>query len=278
MTDRLQYYAQAWGLRPLGKLAEDRPTRQIPKVDYEGRPAVLKLLTPLGQEDERHGATTLACWNGHGAVHLYRADAGAHLIEYIDGGDCVALVREGRDNEASSILGDILARIHAARSGPPPAELTPLEERFSELFDVAQRSGIDPIFTRAAKLARKFLDAPLNTAVLHGDLHHENVLWSSDRGWLAIDAKGLRGETTYDGAMAVLNPLGMDALVENPERIRAIVRILSAKLGVNDRRLLRYTFAHACLSASWSMETPNFSSSRALRIARTIEDMLGKEL
>ncbi|MEO0991656.1 MAG: hypothetical protein AAFX00_11980, partial [Pseudomonadota bacterium] len=64
MTDRLHYYARAWGLRPLGKLAEDRPTSQIHKVEFEGRPAVLKLLTPLGQEDERHGATALACWNG----------------------------------------------------------------------------------------------------------------------------------------------------------------------------------------------------------------------
>ena len=264
-----------WGLRSEGKLAEDRPTSQIYKVEFEGRPAVLKLLTPLGAKDERHGALALSCWKGQGAAHLYRADAGAHLLEFIDGGDCVQLVHEGRDDDASTIIGEALARIHGAHTGAPPDALTTLEARFSELFAAAARPGIDPILGRGADMARALLDTPLNTNVLHGDLHHENILHASDRGWLVIDAKGLRGETTYDGAMAVLNPKGVDALTETPERIRAIAGILAAKMDVSAERLLRYTFAHACLSASWSMETPTFSSSHALRIARTIERMLG---
>ena len=274
MKDKLAHYASIWGLRPLGKLAKDRPTSQVHKVEYRGGPAVLKILTPIGQEDERHGATALAYWDGQGAARLYQADAGAHLLEFIDGRDCVALVQEGRDDGASAIIGETLARLHAA-AGPPPENLTTLDMRFAELFDAAGRPGIDPIFQRGAAMARALLDAPLNTTVLHGDLHHENILHSSERGWLAIDAKGLRGETTYDGAMAVLNPKGVDELVESPERIRTIVRILAEKMNVSDCRLLRYTFAHACLSASWSMETPIFSSARALRIASQIERMLG---
>jgi Aminoglycoside/hydroxyurea antibiotic resistance kinase len=33
-----------------------------------------------------------------------------------------------------------------------------------------------------------------DVAVLHGDMHHENVLKFSSRGWPAIDPKGLVGE------------------------------------------------------------------------------------
>lgn len=274
MANDLEHYCARWGLQVQEKLAEDRPTSQIYRVEYEGRPAVLKVLTSLGAEDERHGAAALACWNGDGAARVYQADAGAHLLEFLDGRDCVALVREGRDDDASVIIGDTLARIHAAHKGSPPHEFTALEARFGELFDAAGQTGMDPLFGRGAKMARALLDAPLNDAVLHGDLHHENILQSSTRGWLAIDAKGLRGETTYDGAMAVLNPLGFSDLVETPKRIRKIVSILARKLGVSDKRLLQYTFAHACLSASWSLETSNFSSGRALRIARLIEPML----
>lgn len=89
-----------------------------------------------------------------------------------------------------------------------------------------------------------------------------------------IDAKGLRGESTYDGAMAVLNPLGFSDLVETPERIHQIVGILAQSMQVPEEGLLQFTFAHACLSASWAMETSNFSSNRALGIARLIEPML----
>jgi len=274
LTKSLDHYCKIWGLRPLRKLSEDRPTSQIHKVDFDGRPAVLKLLTPLGAEDERHGAWALRLWAGNGAANVYQADEGAHLLEFIDGPDCVALVRDGFDAEASAILGNAMAQLHAAYPGNPPEDFTTLEQRFSELFSMANKDGIDPIFGRGAQMARRLLKAPLNEVLLHGDLHHENIMHSSTRGWLVIDAKGLRGETTYDGAMAVLNPLGFSDVVETPERIRQIAGILAQFMEVPEERLLQFTFAHACLSASWAMETSNFSSNRALRIARLIEPML----
>jgi streptomycin 6-kinase len=274
VKDTLLHYSQIWDLRPEGKLTKDRPTSQIYKVDYRGRPAVLKLLTAVGIEDERYGATALAYWNGIGAARLYQADAGAHLLEFIDGMDCVALVQEDRDDEATAIIGEVIATLHGACARSMPEALTTLEDRFSELFKAALCPGADPIVCLGAKVARELLDAPLNNCVLHGDLHHENVLQSSERGWLAIDAKGLLGETTYDGAMAVLNPMGFDTLTEQPERIQKMTEVLADRMQVSHLRLLRYTFAHACLSASWAMESSIFSSSHALRIARTINDML----
>ena len=274
MDPSLDRYCRDWNLRVLGKLVEDRPTSQVFKVEWEGRLAVLKLLTALGIEDERHGALALGCWDGSGAARLYMADEGAHLLEYIEGADCVSLVLAGRDDEASKIIGQSLAQMHTSYRASPPKALTTLGTRFSELFDTTRRPGVDPIFHRAAETAHDLLSAPLNTAVLHGDMHHENILRSDTRGWLAIDAKGLRGETTYDGAMPVLNPQRAGALIETPERIQRTSAILAEKMDVSETRLLRFTFAHACLCACWSMETPAFSSARALRIARIIEQIL----
>lgn len=276
MIDALDHYRHIWGLRVLKKLVGDRPTSQVLKVEYQGQLAVLKLLTPLGAEDERFGALALSCWAGHGAARLYASDARAHLLEFVDGPDAVSMVLSARDDEASQVLGHTLARLHSAYRSAPPSELTPPDTRFSELFDVAKQPGHDPIFRSGAETARELLSAPLNEAVLHGDLHHENVLHSDTRGWLAIDAKGLRGETTYEGAMAVLNPQCAGELVATPERIAQICAILANRLGVSKTRLLRFTFAHVCMSASWAMETDAFSSSRALKVARLIQQMLAR--
>lgn len=43
-------------------------------------------------------------------------------------------------------------------------------------------------------------------AVLHGDLHHGNVLDFGPLGWLAIDPKGLHGESGFDYANILSNP------------------------------------------------------------------------
>ena len=42
--------------------------------------------------------------------------------------------------------------------------------------------------------------------MLHGDLHHDNVLDFGERGWLAIDPKRLLGERGFDFANIFTNP------------------------------------------------------------------------
>jgi streptomycin 6-kinase len=50
------------------------------------------------------------------------------------------------------------------------------------------------IFSLSAETAHALLAAPREITVLHGDIHHDNILHFGERGWLAIDPKGLIGE------------------------------------------------------------------------------------
>nr|WP_249123342.1 MULTISPECIES: aminoglycoside phosphotransferase family protein [unclassified Bradyrhizobium] len=50
------------------------------------------------------------------------------------------------------------------------------------------------------------LAEPRDVVVLHGDLHHDNVLDFGERGWLAIDPRCLRGERGFDYANIFTNP------------------------------------------------------------------------
>ncbi len=47
---------------------------------------------------------------------------------------------------------------------------------------------------------------------LHGDLHHENIMFSS-RGWLVIDPVGLVGEVGFGAANMFYDPADRDDLV-----------------------------------------------------------------
>src|SRR2546428_7795870 len=81
--------------------------------------------------------------------------------------------------------------------------LTPLPQRFRALFVRAQQeqaATAASLFIDAAAVAHALLTDQRERCVLHGDLHHENLKYSQQRSWLAIDPKGLIGEPAYDAA------------------------------------------------------------------------------
>ena len=109
----------------------------------------------------------------------------------------------GQDDEASCIACDVIARLHKPRSAPPPG-LVPLTIWFEALESAAQCEG--GVLLESLAVARELLASPRDIVVLHGDVHHENVLDFASRGWLAIDPKRIIGERGYDYANLLCNP------------------------------------------------------------------------
>jgi streptomycin 6-kinase len=109
---------------------------------------------------------------------------------------------------------------------------------------------LDSIYLRGAALAEWLLADQRDMRVLHGDIHHGNIR-QSDRGWLAFDPKGLLGERTYDCANTLCNP-PISEITHNETRLLANAAILAEALAIDMGRVLEFTYAYACLSASWS--------------------------
>jgi streptomycin 6-kinase len=267
----LNEYLQAWGLSNPQLLAQT-VTSDVYTVIFEGHPAVLKLLTTLGQKDEKNGAIALRHFAGNGAVRLYRDDDGAHLLEYAEGEDLIALVKRGEDEQATSIIADVLNKLHAAPITNPPEGLTPLRIWFRALFKKAEAESQESIYAHGARVAENLLANPLDSYVIHGDIHHGNIRHNAQRGWLALDPKSLWGERTYDAANTLCNPFEESALVHNEARLLKNAAILAEKLNIDRARILAFTFAYACLSVSWSLEAGD--EPEHLAIAQIIEPHL----
>ncbi len=271
MPNALNHYLDLWNLsdpKPLATTA----TSHVYTVTSEGERVVLKLLTEIGEE-ERQGAIALDYFGGQGAVRLLRSDADAHLLEYAEGDNLTGLVREGNDDQATSIIGDVLNQLHAATNSRIPENLTPLKRWFGELFRKAaldNEAGLNTVYTRAAPLAEYLIGQERDVRVLHGDIHHENIRYHASRGWLAFDPKGLVGERTYDAANTLCNPMGMAEIVENEERILRTTGILADKMGIPQTRILAFVFIYSCLSASWIVSVEQVPTHE-LRIAELVE-------
>ncbi len=127
--------------------------------------------------------------------------------------------------------------------------LAPLPVWFRQLEPAAHAHG--GVLVKSAAAARALLAAPREDVVLHGDIHHDNILDFGPRGWLAIDPKGLHGERGYDYANLFCNPDPETAAA--PERLVRRAAMVAAAAGIEPRRLLQWVLAYAGLSAAWDI-------------------------
>ena len=99
--------------------------------------------------------------------------------------------------------------------------------------------------------ANGLLAAPREVGVLHGDIHHGNILDFAERGWLAIDPKGVMGERCFDYANLFCNPDHQTATA--PGRLARQIEVVADAAGMDRRRLLQWVLAWAGLSATWHL-------------------------
>jgi streptomycin 6-kinase len=267
-------FPHRWNIGGAVLIAETFSSRIWKVARADGSLAVVKALKPFDDvEDELRGAHFLKWREGEGAVRLLGRDRRQMLLEY--GGDrLLTSVLDAEGDEATTeVAADVLARLHRPSDRPAPPQLQPLRERFAGLFSGAGTAS-DPaqkkLYAQAATVAAALLDDGRDVRPLHGDLHHDNIV-HGQRGWLAIDPKGVLGDPGFDAANLFYNPLDRDALCLDPERIARLAQTFSATLRQDPRRVLDHAFAYGCLSAAWHGEDGNATDeSRELAVAEAV--------
>lgn len=262
VADPYQPWLDSWRLRPDGPGFTTEFGSLLMPVIAGGRRAMLKI---AGGEEERRGGALMVWWAGEGAARVLAHGGDAILLERAVGNvSLTAMALHGQDDAAAAILCQVAAGLHAPRDRPPPDSLVPLPIWFRQLEPAAQARG--GIFVESAAAARELLGAPRDVAVLHGDLHHGNVLDAGERGWIAIDPKGLIGERGFDFANIFHNPTKEIALT--PGRLPRLIGIVAQLAGLEPVRLIKWILAYSGLSAAWSLDSGEDAHARgAMEVA-----------
>jgi streptomycin 6-kinase len=246
VNDDFNFYIARWDLVPEGDPIVTRSSRLLP-VRRDRQAALLKIAV---EPEEKWGAGLMIWWNGIGAARVIEHDDDAVLLERATGRRSLAdMASHGKDDEASRIICDVVAGLHAPRHSPPP-ELVPLADWFRALDLMASREG--GRLVRSAATARMLLANPREVVPLHGDIHHGNILDFAERGWLAIDPKRLGGERGFDYANLFCNP--DRAVATAPDRLERQAKVVAEAARLERRRLLQWIVAWAGLSAAWLIE------------------------
>ena len=215
------------------------------------QPVVIKIVREA--REEWNSGSVLMAFGGRGVVRVLDVDDGAVLLERVQPGtSLVTIVDGGDDDRATAVLADVIARMK-------PAMLTdvPTAREWGVAFDHTETrdAGVSvDVVERAQQVYGTLCDSQQSPRLLHGDLHHENVLLDAERGWLAIDPKGLAAELEFEVGAALRNPLQRPDVFTNPETIARRVHRFARDLRLDESRVLAWAFAQSVLAVIWLIE------------------------
>ena len=256
LPDLIEERARIWSLKVEPPFSNLSYNYVAPATRSDGTEVVLKLGPPNDELSSEMEALRL--YDGCGAARLLECDpdAGALLECRIRPGVMLAALED--DEEATSVAGDIMRRLwRPLASGH---KFPTLARWFASLTEFRGKwgGGTGPLPVRlveeAEALFSELYSSQTEPVLLHGDLHHYNVLRAAGTSWLAIDPKGIYGECAFDIGQFLLNPFG---LLERPEPARIFARRINQfadELNLDRERIRGWALAKTVLSACWAVE------------------------
>jgi streptomycin 6-kinase len=201
----------------------------------------------------------LELFNGHGIVRMLEADFDAQvfLLERIRPG--MALISIPDDDQRTRIAADVMQQLWVPIKRSRP--LLTIESwtaglaRLRSHFDGTTGPMPKFLVEAAEAIFADYIPSQGERVLLHGDLHHWNILSATRQPWLALDPKGVIGEREFETGAMLKNPdlhlfdhTGLKQLQDRR------VSILIEMLGFDRQRILGWGVAQAVLSAWWSIE------------------------
>jgi streptomycin 6-kinase len=251
--------AARWSLKVFPPFTPLSYNYAAPAEGPDGARLVLKVGVPVRELLTEIEA--LRAFDGRGAARLVEADAeaGALLLERLEPGTPLTALCERDDAAAVSAASSVMRKLWR----PPPAGHTfPTAADWGEGFRRLRGrfgGGTGPfpraLVEEAETLFRELLASSAEPVLLHGDLHHGNVLAAARAPWLAIDPKGLVGEPAYEVGALLRNPLPQLFNMSQPVRVsERRIALLSEELGFERARVRGWGLAQAVLAGWWSFE------------------------
>ncbi len=249
LSNIVSLFAQKWNLIdpiPVDNLSYN----YVLYATQDLKPVILKL--SLDPEDLKREAEALQAFSGYGGIDIIDYQPNALLMIRATPGHSLSVKRD----EALKIACEIAKKLHQAPIPKNNSFLT-IESRFAYL-DQNWNIPIDHL-KRARELKQQISAMSGQRVLLHGDLHHDNIL-ANGNDWLVIDPKGVIGypiNEVWAFVMVIEKDLAFIAEYFNFE--------------LSD--VVKCYYVHVVLSACWAVED-NGDPSFFLRLADRVLTIL----
>lgn len=248
LPETLQKIAQKYQLSSLTPL--DNMTFHYVATGYQNdAPVVLKI--GLNPKVLAHEALCLRAFEKTMVPQVIAHDDHMIIMQCAMPGHTLREYFPDNDIEATKILCSIIKQIHTAPI-PTKHHFLRLDELFRTLDNKLEIP--DKILTTAKNLRDKLLSTTKNDVLLHGDLHHDNILRNLD-SWMVIDPKGFIGDPAFELAAYLCNPISQLLKSSQPRTlIENRINLCHAELSIDVARIVDWLYAKSVLCWAWSLE------------------------
>ena len=264
-----------WDLTVDGALMNGFCSLVVPVRTQDGQAAVLKLHTDAHADESEFEALALQRWHGNGTVLLLRADPRrwALLLERLQPRDLTTV----GDTEACEIVAGLYGRIHVPAL-PQLRTLTSYVGRWTDDLEALPHDAPIPRRMReqCVSLARDLVADPDSVGrIIHGDLHHMNVLAGDREPWLVIDPKPMSGDPHYEPAPMLWNQWDVITSGDVRANIRRRFHTIVDVAGLDEDRARDWVVVRMIHNASWAVidgDPDDVYLTMCFTIAKAVQD------
>jgi streptomycin 6-kinase len=260
IPESIAHLSQKWQLTDIRPLVKISATSNYVARAYSalyGCDVVLKILIADTKEPQ-----ALQLFNGNGYVKLleYYQEYNGLLLENITPGNTLSTLFPHDDARSLEIMASLIKKMEHTDISGHEKEFPTVEQWMEELRTFESKRIPKDMLQKAYDLSQKLLSKKLPMHLLHGDLHHENIVQCAEdkldrNSWVIIDPKGVLGTIEFEVIRFLMNPI--PALLEQPspkDIIERRIAQLHALFGFEKERLHDWLFVQAVLSACWAEE------------------------
>lgn len=243
LSNQVNYLAKQYRLSDL-KPVNNLSYNYVLSGFKQKMPVILKV--GVDQSSLEREGNALNAFANQGAVKVLSQDSGILLLQQAIPGHSLKSYYPEQDLDSIYIACEVMGKLHQA---PIPDNHT--FPHIQTWLDVLDKNWDIPndYLMRSRIIKKHLLNQKLPLVLLHGDLHHDNILKDKQEGWLVIDPKGIIGPAVCE----------IWAFVRNPERISKetlIKRIdlFSEILKIHKQDILSWCYVQSVLSWVWDLE------------------------
>ena len=147
----------------------------------------------------------------------------------------------------------VMKKLHS-RHIDPKSDFQTLDQWFSLFNTLEVPEDLKKHVAKAREIVQELKQTAQELHLLHGDLHHDNILLDASGAGIAIDPKGVIGEQAYEVGAFMCNPEELSAQSDFPSIIAHRLDQFSKTLNIDQQRLAKACYVRIILSACWTVQ------------------------
>ncbi|MEQ9115235.1 MAG: aminoglycoside phosphotransferase family protein [Rickettsiales bacterium] len=249
---KISSYENIWNLSQV-KLFQETHSSYLYKALYkDSNKTILKLFK--SDSDEINFPNSLQFFNQPKVAKIIKFSEEAALLEEIIPGDSLAAAKQKNYLDAAEIFCNLCKDLHLKDLNLNNyRSVKDLEKDFDLFLKKPDKPISSDMINKAKNLFIHLVQTQKNLKLLHGDLHHYNILKNKD-GWVAIDPKGIVGELEYEVGAFLRNPIDTSNHFLDKRIFIQRVNYICSHLQLNSQRVMRWCFVQLVLAISYKIQ------------------------